>query len=77
MAETQFIPNRIFFQSFTFKKIPVFAFFGGRKENSISIRCFNDFKNKNTHRMKFSSKLFNYLNKNFKSQLKKKIRKIH
>ena len=76
MAETQFIPNRIFFQSSLLKKIPVFAFFGARKENLISIRCFNDFKNKNTHRMKFSSKLFNYLNKNFKSLLEKKIEKF-
>ncbi len=73
MAEIQFLPNRIFFQNSLIKKIPVFAYFGARKENSIAIRCFDDFKNKNSHRMKYSLKLFKYLNKNFKPLLQRKI----
>ena len=76
MAETQFLPNRIFFQKSLLKKIPIYSFYGGRKENQISIRCFDGVDSFNQHRMKFSDKLLDYFLKKKKFQLKKKINKF-
>ena len=76
MAEIQFIPNRIFFQKSLMNKIPVYSYYGGRKENYISICCFDNKKSFNKHRMKFSYKLFNFLIKNFKNDLIKLIDKF-
>lgn len=74
MAEIQFLPHRIFFQISQKRNIKVFSFFGAQNSNAISITCFNDFKKKNMHRMKFSKKLFFFLNKNFKFQLNRNIK---
>jgi len=76
MSEIQFVPNRIYFQNALLKRIPIYSFYGARKNNSISICCFNNTKNINRHRMKFSTKLLRYLNKNHKINLKKKINKF-
>ena len=74
MAEIQFLPHRIFFQISQKRNIKVFSFFGAQNSNAISVTCFNDFKKKNMHRMKFSKKLFFFLNKNFKFQLNRNIK---
>ena len=57
-------------------KIPVYSYYGGRKENYISICCFDNKKSFNKHRMKFSYKLLNFLIKNFKNDLIKLIDKF-
>ena len=73
MAEIQFLPNRIFFQNSLLNKIPIYSFYGAKKENQISICCFNDLKSFNQHRMKFSKKLLNFLLKKDNQRIKKKI----
>ena len=40
-----------------------------KKEDQISICCFDSLKSFNQHRMKFSKKLLNFLSKNFQSTL--------
>jgi len=74
MAEIQFIPNRIFFQKCLLNKIPIYASYGAKKEDQISICCFDSLKSFNQHRMKFSKKLLNFLIKNFSIDLKNYIR---
>ena len=74
MAEIQFLPHRIFFQISQQRKIKVFSMFGAQNSNTISVTCFNDFKKKNMHRMKFSKKLYLFLSKNFKFQLNRNIK---
>tara|TARA_B100000989_G_scaffold285589_1_gene253443 strand:- start:23560 stop:25338 length:1779 start_codon:yes stop_codon:yes gene_type:complete len=70
MAEIQFIPNRIFFQKSLLNKIPIYVSYGAKKEDQISICCFDSLKSFNQHRMKFSKKLLNFLIKNFSADLK-------
>ena len=76
MAEIQFIPNRIFFQKALLKKISIYSFYGARKENQISLCCFNDEKSFNQHRMKFSKKLLNFFLKQNNFYIEKMIKKF-
>ena len=71
IAETQFIPHKIFFQSALKKQNIVYSRYGSGLEN-YNVRIFKDISNSFSHKRKYSKNLVNFLTKNFKKKLQRK-----
>lgn len=74
IAETQFIPHKIFFQSALRKKNIVYARYGSGLEN-YNVRIYRNLSNSFSHKRKYSKNLINFLMKNFKKKINKEINK--
>ena len=74
LSELQYIPNRLFFTQALRKKIPVYAGVGGNDAEDLTVRIYNNIKDINSIKSKFSKNLVNFLKKN--KSLKKKLRTI-
>ena len=72
IAETQFIPHKIFFQTALKKKNIVYARYGSGLEN-YNVRIYKNFKDSYSHKRKYSKKLVKYLTSNYKKRLEKEI----
>jgi len=75
IAELQFLPNKIFFQKALKSKTLVFAKLAGGLFG-FSVRIYKNFKDRNSFKHKFSSEFINFLLKNYKTLLLKKIQKL-
>ncbi len=72
IAETQFIPHKIFFQTALKKKNIVYARYGSGLEN-YNVRIYKNFRDSYSHKRKYSKKLVKYLTSNYKKKLEKEI----
>ena len=72
IAETQFIPHKIFFQIALKRKNIVYARFGSGLEN-YNVRIYKNFRDSFSHKRKYSKKLVSFLINNFKKKLIKEV----
>ncbi len=81
LGELQYIPYRIFFNTATKEKIPVFAKLGGNVAEDISVRIYRKTKDANSIKSKISKEMVNFLinksNPNFKKKVNKYFEKIN
>ena len=74
LAETQYVPLSVFFQTFLKKNINIFTRSG---LESFTVRMYKNWKQRYHYRETVSQKLFNWLNKNHKTKSIQKVKKIY
>jgi len=75
LSELQYIPNRIFFNVATRKKIPIYAKIGGNITEDISVRIYRKTKDANSIKNKISKEMVNFLRNKSNPNFKKKVNK--
>lgn len=75
IAELQFLPNKIFFQKALKSKTLVFAKLAGGLFG-FSVRIYKRFKDRNSFKHKYSKEFINFILKNYKTIVSKKIKKL-